>query len=177
MVDMAGHQIGHARRRRLAPTRDPAMRYSRLPDLIFEAGREGQRNGRGWYDHSSGKPVPDAEVAALIEAESARLGIARRPFAADAITARLLAVMANEGAAILAEGVAERPLDIDVVEMLGYGYPRWRGGPMQAADQAGLPAVLAQMQAVAAESPGSWTVSPLLARLAGEGGRFRDLNG
>ncbi|GIX13933.1 MAG: enoyl-CoA hydratase [Paracoccaceae bacterium] len=177
MVDMAGHQIGYARRRRLAATRDPKIRYSRLPDLVFESGREGQRNGRGWYDHSAGKPVPDPEIRAMIEAESARLGIARRSFTPEEITERILAVMANEGAAILAEGVAERPLDIDVVEMLGYGFPRWRGGPMHHADHVGPQAVLATMERVAAESPGSWQVSPLLAEIARTGGRFADRNG
>ncbi|RMH52376.1 MAG: 3-hydroxyacyl-CoA dehydrogenase, partial [Alphaproteobacteria bacterium] len=176
MVDMAGHQIGYARRRRLAATRDPKIRYSRLPDLVFESGREGQRNGRGWYDHSAGKPVPDPEIRAMIEAESARLGIARRSFTPEEITERILAVMANEGAAILAEGVAERPLDIDVVEMLGYGFPRWRGGPMHHADHVGPQAVLATMERVAAESPGSWQVSPLLAEIARTGGRFADRN-
>ncbi|MEM9197396.1 MAG: FAD-dependent oxidoreductase [Pseudomonadota bacterium] len=177
MMDMAGHQIGYARRQRMAPHRDPTVRYSRLADLVVESGREGQRTGAGWYAYPEGRrPVPDPEIAALIEAESARLGITRREISADEITERLLAVMANEGAMILEEGVAARPLDIDVVEMLGYGYPRWRGGPMQAADQAGLGAVLASMERVAAESPGSWTVAPQLRKLAETGRSFRELN-
>ncbi|RMF38862.1 MAG: 3-hydroxyacyl-CoA dehydrogenase, partial [Alphaproteobacteria bacterium] len=177
MVDLAGHQIGYARRQRLAAKRDPKMRYSRIPDMVFEAGREGQRNGRGWYRYAEGDrtPQPDPEVAALIEAESARLGITRRPIGAGEIQAGLLAVMANEGAAILAEGIAEKPRDIDVVEMLGFGYPRWRGGPMHAADAAGLDTVLAVMERIAEADPGSWRVS-LLLRSVAEGGGFAGLN-
>lgn len=172
MYDMAGLQISYANRRRQAGTRDPALRYSRLADLLVEAGREGQRTGRGWYRHDGRSAQEDPEVTALIEGEAARLNRRRRSFTPEEIQARLLAVMANEGAQIVEEGIAERPLDVDVVEMLGYGYPRHRGGPMRAADDAGLPAVLATMTAIAAEDPGSWTISPLLSRLASVDGRF-----
>jgi 3-hydroxyacyl-CoA dehydrogenase len=72
----------------------------------------------------------DPWVTELIAAESARKGIAREPFDADRIMGRILGVMQAEGEALLAEGIAASPEAIDVVMINGYGFPRWRGGPM-----------------------------------------------
>ena len=82
----------------------------------------------------------------------------------------------NEGAVILEEVVAARPLDIDMVKIFGYAFPRWRGGPMMAADIMGVDKVLAVMEEIAAADEGSWKISPLLRRIAGEGGGFGALN-
>jgi 3-hydroxyacyl-CoA dehydrogenase len=178
MQDMAGLQIGYANRRRRAAAPDPGPPASRLPDLVFEAGREGQRSGRGWYRYAKGSrtPEPDPEVEAIIAAERARLGLRPRVFDPREIQAQLLAVMANEGAAILGDGIVARPLDIDVVEMLGYGYPRWRGGPMKAADLRGLAAILHIVEEIAAQPGSGVAVAPLLADLARSGRDFETLN-
>ncbi|MEM9010210.1 MAG: 3-hydroxyacyl-CoA dehydrogenase NAD-binding domain-containing protein [Pseudomonadota bacterium] len=177
MSDMAGLQIGYATRKRLAATRDPDERYSRIGDLIVELGRTGQRSGQGYYRYDGGRtPIPDPEIETLIVEESTRLGISRREISAEAIQARLHAVQVNEAAKILEEGIAERPLDIDVVKLLGYGYPRWRGGPMFWADTIGPAKVLAEMQAAAAADPGTWTVAPLLEKLVAEDRGFATLN-
>ena len=90
--------------------------------------------------------------------------------------ARLTGAMAEEGRAILDEGIATRPADIDLVEVHGYGYPRWRGGPMRLADEWGLPALLADYEALTAEDPKSWAVPALIRRLVAEGRSFADLN-
>jgi 3-hydroxyacyl-CoA dehydrogenase len=102
-----------------------------IADRICEIGRLGRKTGRGWYDYTEDKTgAPDPWVTALIEAESARKGITRQPFDAHAIMARILSVMQDEGEAILAEGIAASPEAIDVVMVNGFGFPRWRGGPM-----------------------------------------------
>ena len=97
-----------------------------LGDLLVRSGRKGQKTGGGWYDYAPGDrtPRPSATVAALVGPE-----IAPGEATPD-IAARLVAEMAAEGEAILAEGVAARPADIDLVEIHGYGFPRRRGGPM-----------------------------------------------
>jgi 3-hydroxyacyl-CoA dehydrogenase len=83
--------------------------------------------------------------------------------------------MVNEGAKILAEGIAARALDIDIVKIHGYGYPAWRGGPMFEADARGLDTVLADVQALAATSGPGWDPAPLLIDLVRDGRRFADL--
>ena len=89
---------------------------------------------------------------------------------------RALAVMVNEASHILDEGVAARPLDVDMVKLFGYGFPRWRGGPMMAADIYGADRLLSVMEQVAADDPGSWEISPLFRRVAQSGKGFASLN-
>jgi 3-hydroxyacyl-CoA dehydrogenase len=131
MADLAGLDIGWAMRKRQAATRDPSERYVEIADRICEIGRLGRKTGRGWYDYTEDrKGKPDPWVTALIEAESARKAITRHSFDATRIMDRILSVMQAEGEAILAEGIAATPEAIDVVMINGFGFPRWRGGPM-----------------------------------------------
>ncbi len=136
MADMAGLDIGWATRKRLAPTRDPNERYVRIADRLCELGRLGQKTGSGWYQYSEDSRVaqPDDLVSAIIEEESALKQITRRSFDHAEIMARILAAMTKEAQSILDEGIAQRASDIDMVMILGYGFPRWRGGPMFMAD-------------------------------------------
>jgi len=161
--DMAGLQIAWANRKRQAATRPASERYVAIADRLCEAGRLGRRAGRGWYDYDGdGTPRRSPQVEAMIEAYAREQGITRCQFEADEIVARLLAVMANEGLRIVEEGIAERPGDVDVVEVHGYGFPRWRGGPMHHAERIGRDATRAAMARVAAQSPGSWTLAGTL---------------
>ena len=97
-----------------------------LGDLLVRAGRKGQKTGGGWYDYSPGDrtPRPSPAVAALL---APHVGVGETP---AGIADHLVAEMAAEGEAILAEGIAAAPVDIDLVEIHGYGFPRRKGGPM-----------------------------------------------
>ena len=128
--DMAGLDISWARRKRNAATRDPAERYVAIADRLCEAGRFGQKTGKGYYLYEAGRRSVDPEVTALIEAASQEAGITRRAFTADEMVQRVLDGIVSEGRAILGEGIALRPSDIDLVLINGYGFPAWRGGPM-----------------------------------------------
>ncbi|MFB9949640.1 3-hydroxyacyl-CoA dehydrogenase NAD-binding domain-containing protein [Rhizobium puerariae] len=134
VYDMAGLEIAWARRKRQAATRDPAARYVEIADTLCEAGRFGQKAGRGWYAYPDGKRTIDPEVTAIIEAARAKKGITPRSFPKNEIQERMLKAMAAEGEALLAEGIAARPGDIDLVMINGYGFPAHRGGPMFARD-------------------------------------------
>jgi 3-hydroxyacyl-CoA dehydrogenase len=133
VFDLAGLEIAWARRKRQAAGRDPAERYVDIADRLCEAGRFGQKSGRGWYAYPGGKRTADAEVTATIEASRAAKGIAPRHLPEAEIVSRLLAAMAAEGEALLAEGIAQRAGDIDLVMINGYGFPAYKGGPMFAA--------------------------------------------
>lgn len=173
--DLSGLDIAWARRKRLAATRDPRVRYpSRVADRLCELGRFGQKTGAGWYRYDSGKRSVDPIVGRVIEQVSAELGLARKPVNAEALQRRIRAAMVNEGAKILAEGIAARALDIDMVMIHGYGYPAWRGGPMFEADEIGLTTILADVRAMASEAGVGWEPAPLLLELAASGGRFAD---
>jgi 3-hydroxyacyl-CoA dehydrogenase len=167
-ADLAGLDIGW-RMRKAQGLRAP------IADLLCEQGRFGQKAGRGFYRYAQGSRTaePDPEVAALIAAESARRGVASTAIGRDEIVERLLYPMINEGARILAEGIARRPGDIDVIWVYGYGFPAWRGGPMHYADAVGPPRICDRLTAFAART-GDATLSPapLLAKLADEGKGF-----
>ena len=172
--DMSGLDIAWAMRKRRAATRDPAERYVAIADKLCEAGRLGRKTGAGWYDYASGKAQPDPVVDAVIAEERAAAGITPRSFSQQDIQNRLLAVMANEAAKIVAEGIALRPSDIDLVFTNGYGFPRLRGGPLFAADQTGLGPMLAEVEAAAAAGGKGSEPAPLLRELAENSSTFKE---
>ncbi len=143
---------------------------------ICEQGRFGQKTGRGFYIHRDGQRLPDPDVTALIEAASAARGITRRTVPPEEIQQRVHAAMVNEGAKVLADGIAARPSDIDVVLVHGYGYPAWRGGPMHEADEIGLREILLRVEALHDASGYGWEPAPLLVEMAATGKTFASLN-
>ena len=178
MSDLAGGDIGWASRKRRAPARDPRARYVQIADRVCEQGWFGQKTGRGYYRYGDGarSGTPDPEVEALIDAERKRAGITPRSFTDDEIMRRYMAAMINEGANVVHQKIALRPLDVDVTFVHGYGFPRHRGGPMAYADSIGLDKVLADIREFAREDPLFWQPSPLLVELAGRGANFASLN-
>lgn len=178
VVDLAGGDIGWATRKRRAATRNPNARYVQIADRLCERGWFGQKTGRGFYLYPEGSRTgaPDPEVEAIIEAERERAGVTPRAFTDEEIIRRYMAAMINEGANVVHEGIALRPLDVDVTFLYGYGFPRYRGGPMKYADTVGLAAVLADIREFAKEDPLFWRASPLLIDLVERGADFASLN-
>jgi len=179
VVDLAGGDIGWAARKRRAPTRDPRMRYVEIADRLCERGWFGQKTGRGFYLYEPGSRSgkPDPEVEAIVEAERLRVGVAARSFTDEEIVRRLMCAVINEAANVVREGIALRPLDVDVALIYGYGFPRYRGGPMKYADMLGLPNVLAELERLSQEDAFFWRPSPLIVELVARGADFSSLNG
>jgi len=173
--DLAGIDIGWRNailRRQLI---EVGRRHCDLLDQMVAAKRLGQKTGAGWFRYEAGsrKARPDPAVEALLIDHSRKAGIERRTVAPTEIVERALLAMINEAARILDEGVVSRASDVDVVWLTGYGFPRFRGGPLYYADQLGLPQVLARIESLA-ERLGAeyWTPAPLLQRLAQAGQGF-----
>jgi 3-hydroxyacyl-CoA dehydrogenase len=171
--DLAGLDVGWRNRKALGVRAE-------IADALCEAGHFGQKTGKGFYRYEAGSrtPIADPEVEKLIVETSKRLGVARRPIGKEEIIERMNFPMINEGARILEEGIAQRPGDIDVIWVHGYGWPAWRGGPMFHADLLGL-AHIRDRLAQFSTSSGDKTLepAPLLVRLAGEGRGFGSLFG
>ena len=172
--DLAGLDVGYrVRRERTDLPDDP--RYFRVADLLVESGRLGQKSGRGMYRYEPGSRVrhTDPGVEVLIRAEAQRLNVAPRASSDAQIIERCIYALINEGAAILAEGIADSPLDIDVIWCNGYGFPRARGGPMAYADAIGVGTVFEGIRRLAAEHGARyWSPAPLIAELAAGGSTF-----
>ena len=176
MGDLAGNDIGWAIRKRRAVEKS-GMVYSKTADLLCEQGRFGQKTGAGWYDYVPGKrdAVPSPEVVKMIEDHRNALGIAPRQISDEEIVQRLVYALVNEAARILQEGIAARAGDIDMVYLMGYGFPLWRGGPMNYANEVGLFNVVQAMHRFAQnplDDAKFWQPAPLLAKLAAEGKTF-----
>ena len=76
---------------------------------------------------------------------------------------------------ILEDGIALRPVDIDIVYINGYGFPAWRGGPMFYADTMGLKNVLQRIEGFEqAHGPELWEPASLLKKLAAAGKTFHE---
>ena len=176
--DLAGGDIGWATRKRRAATRDPKARYVQIADRICERGWFGQKTGRGYYLYPEGSRtgVPDPEVLQIIDAERVRANIQPRALTPELIVRKYMAAMVNEGANVVHQGIALRPLDVDVTFVHGYGFPRYRGGPMKYADMMGLENILADIQEFAKQDPLFWQASPLLVQLVKDGKNFDSLN-
>lgn len=177
MGDLAGLDVGWLIRKARAATRPSNLRYSPIADRICEMGRFGQKTSAGWYNYEKGSrvPIPDPEIEKLIVSVSEELGHERRPIDEAEIIQRCMYPLINEGAKILAEGIAQRPGDIDTVWIYGYGFPRQRGGPMFYADSVGLKEIYDVMTALY-DAHGEWLKpAPLLAELAAAGKGFGDL--
>ena len=177
MSDLAGLDVGYRIRKEQEATRSSNVRYVHIADKVVEMGRLGQKTGGGFFDYIDGSrvPVPNADVTALVIAESERKGIERQTFSDDEILDALTDLMTNEGAKILEEGIAMRPVDVDITYIYGYGYPAYRGGPMHRADAVGLAEALARIKARYEETGDhSWKPAALLEQLVAEGKTFAE---
>ena len=169
MMDLAGLDIGW---------KAEASTSSTVRELLCESGRRGQKNGRGYYiyDPDTRASTPDPEVEEMIRAFAQSRGAQPGALSDQEILERCLYPMVNEGAKILEEGIAMRASDIDVVWINGYGWPQYTGGPMFWADTIGLAEVAAKINENHARLGGEhWKISPLLQRLAEQGGSFQKL--
>jgi 3-hydroxyacyl-CoA dehydrogenase len=175
VYDMAGVDVGYLtrqERKHLLP-KDPG--FYRPTAILYEHGWLGQKTGRGYYryDGAERKRTPDPEVIALLQEEAKHLKIPQRKPSAQEIQERCLYAMINEGALLLEEGVALRASDIDVVYTAGYGFPRYRGGPMFYADTVGLKVIYDKiMEFQKTLDPQYWQPAPLLKKLALAGSSF-----
>ncbi|HAD09825.1 MAG TPA: 3-hydroxyacyl-CoA dehydrogenase [Porticoccaceae bacterium] len=177
MADMAGLDVGYKVREERRKAGKIEKRDSVWIDKIVEMGRHGQKTKAGIYTYEDGRTaIPDPEIAALIAQCAKDAGIEQREVSDQEILERCLYPMINEGALILEEGIAARPLDIDIIWINGYGFPAYKGGPMFWADQIGLDKIVAAYRKYAEQfGEHYWQPAPLLAKLAKEGKGFYDL--
>jgi len=180
VFDLAGLDVGYKARQALPESEQEDPRAYRVADVLVESGRLGQKSGAGIYsyDPATRRREIDQDVLDIIERERDSMSVQKRDLDAEEIVQRTIFALINEGFDILDEGIAQRPGDIDVVYVYGYGFPAWRGGPMHYADVVGLPTVLRTIRAFADKhGTDNWTPSPLLVRLVDEGTSLADWAG
>lgn len=172
MTDLAGIDVGWRIREERRKAGDPEAQAPNWLDVLAERGRYGQKTSAGVYRYEPGSrtPIPDPEVAAVIEEDRRQRGIAPRTVNDEEVRERCLYVMVNEAAKILEEGIAARPVDIDAIWLHGYGFPSWRGGLLFWADREGLSRIAAAVQRYHRDiGEPQWRPSALLLQRAADG--------
>ena len=167
MRDLVGLDVGWNRE---------ATSSANVREILNEMGRHGQKTRGGYYDYDGNrKQTPSSVAAKVIEDFAAKQGIVRRQVGDEEILDRILFAMVNEGAKILDEGIAARSSDIDIIWVTGYGWPKYRGGPMFWADLMGLPRVLERLKELEAAHGPEFSPSPLIERLVAGRKGFKDV--
>ncbi|HEX7417768.1 MAG TPA: 3-hydroxyacyl-CoA dehydrogenase NAD-binding domain-containing protein [Steroidobacteraceae bacterium] len=172
VFDMAGIEVGVNVHKANADKYPPDPSYFQADFALYEAGRLGQKNAKGYYRYEPGERArhDDPEAIGILRARAKQLGIEQREHSEQEILERCLYPLLNEGLRILEEGVAARASDIDVVWTAGYGFPRYRGGPMFYAETIGLKTLLEGMLKYRARfGPMHWEPAGLLQTLVAEG--------
>ena len=175
VADLAGLDIGYMTRQRKGTT--PGVVAPVWADRLVEDGHKGRKTGRGFYVYGDEGTTENPEIESLIDEARKEAGVTPRDFTDQEIVTRYMDAMINEGARVLGEGIARRPLDVDAVKLFGYGFPRHRGGPMKYADMSGLSAIRDRIRGYAEANPDFWKVAPLLDELADRDGHFDEMNG
>ena len=144
---------------------------------MVKRGRLGQKNKMGTYDYDDNRSRTLSPIAIDVLADVAAYHKVE-PYQADKeeILARQIYPIINEGAKVLDEGIALRASDIDMACIKGYNWPLYRGGPMFWADTIGLPKIVAKLKEFEAKYGDEFTPSPLLEKLAKEGGRLSEVS-
>ena len=178
VIDLAGGDIGWATRKRKAPFRHKDDRYVQIPDRVCERGWFGQKTSKGYYLYGENVDflTPNPEIEIICEQERKRAGITPKKFDDMEILDKYIAAMVYEGTKILSEQIALKPSDIDVVFTNGYGFPKWRGGPMKYADMIGLNKILKNIKKYSEEDPRFWAPPKLLEDLVKQNKNFDSLN-
>ena len=178
VIDLAGGDIGWATRKRKAPFRHKDDRYVEIPDRVCERGWFGQKTSKGYYLYGENVDflTPNPEIEVICEQERKRAGITPKKFDNKEILDKYIAAMVYEGTKILSEQIALKPSDIDVVFTNGYGFPKWRGGPMKYADMIGLDKILKNIKKYSEEDPRFWSPPKLLEDLVKQNKNFDSLN-
>ena len=178
VIDLAGGDIGWATRKRKAPFRHKDDRYVQIPDRVCERGWFGQKTSKGYYLYGENVDflTPNPEIEKICEQERKRAGITPKKFDDKEILDKYIAAMVYEGTKILSEQIALKPSDIDVVFTNGYGFPKWRGGPMKYADMIGLDKILKNITKYSEEDPRFWAPPKLLEDLVKQNKNFDSLN-
>ena len=175
--DLAGLDIGYMTRKRLAATRPAEERYGgAIADRLSENGWNGRKTGKGYFVYEDGKTLENPDLNAIIDEARAGAGITPRDFDDQEIVDRYMTAMISEAARVVEDGIALRPVDVDVVFLMGYGFPRFRGGPLHYADTIGAAELVRRIEAYAQEDAHYWQVPALLRRMADEGTSFADMN-
>ncbi|MCA9027871.1 MAG: enoyl-CoA hydratase/isomerase family protein [Planctomycetaceae bacterium] len=174
VADLAGIDVGIRVHQENLDQIPDGYRTALVGQKLFDMGRYGQKTGAGWYRYEGRTPVSDPEINQLVFDTAKEAGIEQREIDDQEILERCLYSLVNEGAKLLEEGIALRAVDIDIIYIMGYGFPAFRGGPMKAADLIGIPEVFDRICHYNELYGQWWEPAPLLKQLIANNATFAE---
>jgi 3-hydroxyacyl-CoA dehydrogenase/enoyl-CoA hydratase/3-hydroxybutyryl-CoA epimerase len=139
-----------------------------VPKMVG-AGRQGRKNGQGFYRYEDGKK------AGVDEAVYEIIGVRPRDDVSPTmIEQRLVFSMLGEAARAATEGVVRSPRDGDIGAIYGIGFPPFRGGPLRMMDDLGPARVVEILRGLESEFGPRFAPAPDLVTMAERGIRFYD---
>jgi 3-hydroxyacyl-CoA dehydrogenase len=170
---MAGNDVSTKSREAPGVRDGKPLPYHSVVDALVAAGRLGQKTSTGFYRYADGRtPLQDPATDAIIERVANELNIKRRTISDQEVETRCIYPLINEAARILEDGIAYRASDVDVIWTTGYGFPRFRGGPLFYADTVGVKKVYEEILRLHQLHGHYWKPAALLEKLAKSGGSF-----
>jgi 3-hydroxyacyl-CoA dehydrogenase/enoyl-CoA hydratase/3-hydroxybutyryl-CoA epimerase/enoyl-CoA isomerase len=156
---------------RMAPTERTAI------DVMFEAGRFGQKNGKGFYAYvpdKKGKPKKTVDPEAIELVKSVVKVDNSASITDEDIVDRMMLPLLIECGRCLEDGIVRTPIEVDIALVYGLGFPPFRGGPFRYVDAVGL-ATLGEKAAKYAHLGKLYEPTPMMKQLATMGGKVHDL--
>ncbi|MEA3250358.1 MAG: fatty acid oxidation complex subunit alpha FadB [Pseudomonadota bacterium] len=141
--------------------------------VMYENGRLGQKNGKGFYryeEDKKGKPrkVSDEQARALV----GEVAVAKREFEDDEIVARMMVPLCMESVRCLEDGIVGTPAEADMALIYGIGFPPFRGGALRYIDAMGVAEFVALAERLAEELGPLYAPTRRLREMAANGERF-----
>jgi len=127
MSDLAGLDIGWKKGEK---TTNP------IRDALCELDRRGQKTNAGYYDYDENRVPRISKLTEDLIKDITGKEKTENINSAE-IVEQCIFPMVNEALLILEEGMAQRPSDIDVVWLNGYGFPKDKGGLLFWANKVG----------------------------------------
>ncbi|HBT55533.1 MAG TPA: fatty acid oxidation complex subunit alpha FadB [Pseudomonas sp.] len=141
LMDVVGMDTGHHGRDVMAEGYPDRMadKTRTAVDVMYDAGRLGQKTGSGFYAYEmdkKGKPkkVVDAKAYELLK----EVVLEQREFTDEEIIEIMMVPLCLETVRCLEDGIVESAADADMGLVYGIGFPPFRGGALRYIDTIGV---------------------------------------
>jgi 3-hydroxyacyl-CoA dehydrogenase/enoyl-CoA hydratase/3-hydroxybutyryl-CoA epimerase len=169
LIDEVGIDVGSHVLKTMAESFSDRVKVPKALQSILDSGRQGRKNGKGFYQYREGKKgLPDEEIYKFTR-EAGGKPVDHAP---DEIVDRCLLLFIAESIRCVEDKILSHPHDGDVGAVFGLGFPPFWGGPFKYVDHIGAKVVHDRMLALREKFGPRFEPPRLLASMASSGEKF-----